>query len=192
MGPTIIRLGRPARHDRRPVQRPFLAAGDAGADEVQTPLAHRLLAANRVGVERVAAVDDDVAFLHGVGQLLDDRVGRVTGLDHDDHAARLLQRGEEFFDGFGAHEFAFAAVLFQQRIGLGDRAVVQRNRIAVVGEIAREFDPITARPVTPICAVPVAVFDSELMYVASQASCVTLVGPLQSIAKAPAVAPAAG
>ena len=92
----LVGLGRAAGHDRRAVERALLAAGDAGADEVQTTLADGLLAADGVGVERVAAVDDDVAFLHRVGEFVDDGVGGVAGLDHDQHAPRLLQRGEEF------------------------------------------------------------------------------------------------
>ena len=132
----LVGLGRTAGHDRRAVERALLAAGDARADEVQAALAHRLLAADGVGVERVAAVDDDVAFLHRVGELVDDGVGRVAGLDHDQHPARLLQRGKEFRDGLAAHEVALRAVLGEQRVGLGDRPVVQRHGVAVVGEVA--------------------------------------------------------
>ena len=132
----FVGLGRAARHDRRPVQRAFLATGDARADEVQAAFADRLLAADGVGVQRVAAVDDDVALLHGVGELVDDGVGRVAGLDHDQHPARLLQRGEEFRDRLAAHEVALGAVLLEQRVGLGDRPVVQRDGVAVVGEVA--------------------------------------------------------
>ena len=134
----LVGLGGPAGHDRRPVQRALLAAGDAGADEVQAAVPHRLLAADGVGVERVAAVDDDVAFFHGVGELVDDGVGRVAGLDHDQHPARFLKRGKEFRDGLAADEVALGAVVGQQRIGLGDRAVVQRDGVAVVGEVARD------------------------------------------------------
>ncbi len=43
------RLIRPARHDRRTVERTLLAAGDAGADEVDPPAAHGSLAADGVG-----------------------------------------------------------------------------------------------------------------------------------------------
>ena len=57
------RLVRAAGHERRAVQRAFLAAGDAHADEVDAGLADRLLAADRVGEQGVAAVDDDVARL---------------------------------------------------------------------------------------------------------------------------------
>ena len=134
----LVGLGRAAGHDRRALQRALLAAGDAGADEVQPALADRLLAADGVGVERVAAVDDDVAFFHRVGELVDHGVGRIAGLDHDDHPARLLQCGKEFGDRLAADEVALRAVLLQQRIGLGDRAVVQRHGVAVVGEVAGE------------------------------------------------------
>ena len=134
----LVGLGRAAGHDRRAVERALFAAGDAGADEVQATIADRLLAADGVGVERVAAVDDDVAFLHRVGELVDDGVGRVARLDHDQHAPRLLQRGEEFRDRLAAHEVALRTVLGQQRVGLGDRPVVQRHGVAVAGEVARD------------------------------------------------------
>jgi hypothetical protein len=128
-------------HDRRALQRALLAAGDARADEVQAPFPHRLLAADRVGVERVAAVDDDVALFHRVGELLDDGVGRVARLDHDDHAPRLLQGVQELLDALRADEGALVAVLFEHRVGLGDRPVVQRDRVAVVREIAGQVRP---------------------------------------------------
>src|ERR1700740_1912458 len=51
--------GGPAQQHLGTVEGALLAAGNAGADEVQAPLAHRLLAADGVGVESIAAVDDD-------------------------------------------------------------------------------------------------------------------------------------
>ena len=41
-------------------------------------------------------------------------------------------------DGLAADEVALRAVLVQQRVGLGDRPVVQRHGVAVVGEVARD------------------------------------------------------
>ena len=64
----LPRLGGAARHDRRALERALLAAGDAGADEVDAGLAHGLLAADGVGEQRVAAVDDDVAGLEDLGR----------------------------------------------------------------------------------------------------------------------------
>jgi len=59
-----------------------------------------------------------------------------AGLDHDQHPSRFLKGGKEFRDGFAADELAFGSVFFEQRVRLGDRPVVQRHGIAVVGEVA--------------------------------------------------------
>src|SRR5580658_10703084 len=50
-----------AWHDGRAMARAFLAAGNAGADEQDAFGGQILGAAIGVGVERIAAVDDDVA-----------------------------------------------------------------------------------------------------------------------------------
>ena len=55
-----------------PLQRPFLAARDAGADEEDALLLQRLGAPGRVGVVGVAAVDQDVARLEQRDELVDD------------------------------------------------------------------------------------------------------------------------
>ena len=67
-------LVRAAGHDRGSEQGALLAAGDAGADEVDAGLAHRLLAADGVGEQGVAAVDDDVARLEHVHERVDDGI----------------------------------------------------------------------------------------------------------------------
>ena len=69
------RLVRTAGHDRRAEQCALLAAGDAGADEVDAGLADGLLAADRVGEVGVAAVDDDVARLEDLDERVDHGVG---------------------------------------------------------------------------------------------------------------------
>ena len=59
-----------------PFERPFLAAGDAGADEEQALRLQRPGAAGGVGVVGVAAVDEDVARLEQRDELVDDVVDR--------------------------------------------------------------------------------------------------------------------
>ena len=54
---------------------------------------------------------------------------------------RLFQRVQELLDGLRPHEVALVAVLFEQGVGLGDRPVVQRHRVAMVGEIPGEVRP---------------------------------------------------
>jgi hypothetical protein len=61
-----------------------------------------------------------------------------VGLDHDQDPARLLKRGKEFRDGVAAHEVALGTVCLEQRVDLGGRAVVQRDGVPVVGEVARD------------------------------------------------------
>ena len=59
---------------------------------------HLLAATLRVGEKRIAAVDDDVAFLHQRREFADDLIDRFAGLDHDHGFARFLERADEFFD----------------------------------------------------------------------------------------------
>src|SRR5690606_13507514 len=53
-----VGLRRSSWHDRRSVERAFFTAGDPGADEVEPALAERFLPPDRIGEERVAAIDD--------------------------------------------------------------------------------------------------------------------------------------
>jgi len=105
---------------------------------VQATLAQGGLASAGVREVRVAAVDQDVARFHQRGELVDHGVGRRARLDHDHHAARPFQRGDELADRLGRHEGALVAVLGDQ----GDRprvgAVVQGDGVAVPGQVARE------------------------------------------------------
>ena len=121
----LVGLGRTTGHDGRAVEGPFLTAGDTGADEVKVTGRHRGLTADGVGVQGVTAVDDDVPGLHGVGELLDHRVGGLAGLDHDQGATRALQGGDELLGAELGHEV----------VGLGGGAVVDGDGVPVVGEV---------------------------------------------------------
>ena len=99
------------------------------------------LAAAGVLVVGVSGVDNDVARFEERFELVDDGVDRLAGLDHDQDAARLLQRVHEFLQGLGPDEIAVAAVLFQQGIGLLDGPVVQGDGEAVAGQVAGEVCP---------------------------------------------------
>src|SRR5699024_195548 len=110
----------------------------AGAHEVQALLAQRGLAAAGVAEQGVAGVDDDVALVHEAGQLVDDGVGGLAGLDHDDRHARLLQGGDEVRHGLRRVELALGGVVVHDRLGLADGAVVDGDLEAVAGEVAGE------------------------------------------------------
>ena len=79
-----------ARHDRRAAPRPFLAAGDAGADEQQPPRAQVLGAPDGVLVQRVSSVYEDVAGLEVRDDAVNQVVHRLPRLDEYHHPARTL------------------------------------------------------------------------------------------------------
>lgn len=134
-------LGRAAGHDRGAEQGTLLTAGDAGADEVDARLAHGLLAADRIGEESVASVDDDVARLEDLGEGVDDGVGAAPGLHHDDGGARLLQGGGELGVVLRGDEAGFG-VLGEEGLGLLVGAVVDSDRVALAtGEVAGQVRP---------------------------------------------------
>ena len=128
-----------AGHEGRAEAGAFFAAGHAGADEAETFFLHRLLAADGVGPEGVAAVDDDVVGLEERDEAVDDRVGGLTGLDEDDHLAGLREGGDELLERLGPDETAGGGGIFGDELfGFFDRAVVNRDLEAVVGDVEGE------------------------------------------------------
>ena len=133
------RLVGAAGHDRGSEECALLAAGHAHPNEVDAGLAYGLLATDGVGEQRVAAVDDDVAGFEDLDERLDHRVGRPSGLDHDDRRTRLLQRRGELLVGERGDEAGFG-VLGDELVGLGPRAVVHRHRVSfAAGEVAGQI-----------------------------------------------------
>jgi hypothetical protein len=131
-----VGLGAAAGHDAGAVQRPLLTAGDAGAEEPQAPGGQRLLAADGVLEEGVAAVDQQITLVQVAGQLLEDGVDRLAGLDHDQDAPGPGQRGHELPGRERPDQLALAAVAVQQLAGLGLGPVVDGDGEAVPGRVA--------------------------------------------------------
>jgi len=87
-----------------PRPRAFLAAAHAGAN-VKQPFALDIFhAPNGVFKKRVAAVNDDVAGFEMWQEMFDEFIHRLTGLDHEHHAARLFELRHHFFDGMRADD----------------------------------------------------------------------------------------
>ena len=128
-----------AGHQGRAVERALLAAGHAAAHEVEALSTYFLLTLDGVLEERVATVDDDVARFEHLFQLRDGRVGRSTGLDHDDGGTRTLQGRGEFLERLGRHKVAFGAMLVHELLGTRVVTVEQRHRIAMVRQITRQI-----------------------------------------------------
>ena len=133
---SFPRFNRTTRHNGRTVERALFAAGDAGADEVLALGSYFLLTAHCVRVEGVAAVNDDVALIHRFCELVDDCIGSLARLNHDDGLARALERSDEVLDGLGRDKVAFRTVLFDELVGLFRAAVVDGYGVAVVGKVA--------------------------------------------------------
>ena len=170
----------------RPVQRALLAAGHAAADEVQAALAQRGLAAAGVGEVRVAAVDDDVALVQQRDQLVDHRVGGLARLDHDDDRARPLQRGDEVRRS--TRSGRTCPRRRARRPGCGCARAVRLCSATGYPWRARlraRLRPITARPVTPICAACSVIRGSSESLVVIRASSPlrTRAGPMSSRGK---------
>ena len=117
----------------------FFTAGHAGADEAETLFFQGFFAADGVGPEGVAAVDDDVVGLEQRDQTVDDGIGGFAGLDEDDHLARLREGLDELREGLGADEAAGRGGIFRDKLlRLFDRAVENRDLEAVVGDVEGE------------------------------------------------------
>ena len=76
-----------------------MPARRAGVDVVDALLLERGVAAHVVVEVGVAAVDDRVARLEVLQQLLDLRLGGVARGDHDPDRARLLELADQLRDG---------------------------------------------------------------------------------------------
>ena len=135
----LPRLLGAAGHDGRTVERTLLAAGDSGADEVLAAGGYVLLAANGVSEQRIAAVDDDIAIIHGLSQLIDDGIGGLASLDHNDCLAWALQGSHKVLDGFRRYEVAFLAVGLNECMSLFRAAVIHRYGIAVAGKVTGQI-----------------------------------------------------
>jgi hypothetical protein len=136
-----IGFGVAARHHAGAFQRPFLAAGDAHADEAKTFFLERVETPVGVGEERIAAVDDDVALVQMRSELGDDVVHRLARLDQYDDRAGPGQRGHERRDGLGWNEAALRPMLADQLVGPCAVAIVDRHAEPLSGRVAGQIGP---------------------------------------------------
>ena len=120
---NLPRGARPAGHERRAFERALFAAGNTAADEMDSLSFELLAAALRVGEERIAAVDDDVALLEKRHELADDRIDRRAGLDHDHRLARSLQGADELLHRRGRLNVFSLSAIGGELLRDGGRAV---------------------------------------------------------------------
>ena len=89
----------------------------------------------QIVVMRIAGVDDDVAVIEQRGQVVDDGIGAVAGLDHDDDRPWLLEALHEVFELFVRDEVSFVTVINDQLVGAAVSAVVNRDGEAVASKV---------------------------------------------------------
>ena len=126
---------RAARHDRGPVTGALLSPRDAGPDEPQPGCFSGGSAADGVGEQRVAAVDDDVSRIEQRHQPFDEGVDRVAGLHHQHDLARSRQHSHQLLQRPCRHDLGPVALAGGERLGHRRRAVVDGDAVAVVGEV---------------------------------------------------------
>ena len=132
---------RPTGHQARPLEGPFLAAGDAGADVEQPGRLDFLRAAFGVGIERVAAIDDDVAGSEERQEGLDQLVDSRARLHHHHHLPRRLEGGHEVFERVAADDIRLVAPAGSEGVGDARRAVVDGDRIPAAGDVEGQVFP---------------------------------------------------
>ena len=86
--------------------------------------------ADCVGIEGVAAINDDVALFKALSQLANDGVGAGACLDHDDGRSWLCERSNEVVDAFAGDEVCFR-VVSGQLVSLLNTAVVDSDTVAL-------------------------------------------------------------
>ena len=119
-------------HDRRASACAFFAPGNSGADEKQAARLQVLGASDRVLVERVAAIDDNVAGLEVGDDLVDEIVHRLAGLHQHHDAAWAFQMADHFLNRPGTDDVRALGFAIHEVVHLGDGSVVGNDREAVV------------------------------------------------------------
>jgi hypothetical protein len=91
-------------HERRAVAGTFLATRDAGSYEANALFLKVSGTTVAVRVVGVSTINDDITLLAERQEFLNEVVNGRTGHDQKHHAARLLEFGDELFDGVSTND----------------------------------------------------------------------------------------
>ena len=131
-------VGVAARHDARPEQGAFLAAGDAGADVENPAFTQLARAPRRVLVVRVAAVDEHVSRIEQRRQRLDHPVHGTARLDHEHHATWPCELRDELLRRPGSDNGPAGRAAREERIDLRRGPVVHRHGVPAARHVEHE------------------------------------------------------
>ena len=127
-----------ARHDARPLQSPFLAAGHARADEQQPLGFHVLRPPLGVGKMGIAAVDNHIARFEQRNQLVDEIVDRRPRFDHQHHLPRASQGLDEFLERVAPDDILPAGSLGQELVHLAHGPIENGHPVSSALDIEHE------------------------------------------------------
>ena len=113
----------------------------------------RLEATGGVGVERVAAVDHDVALVQERDEIVDHGVDDRARLDQQDDLAGSGECTDELFERLGAAYVLIGRGPLHELLGGRGGPVVHRHRVAVIGEVEHQVLAHDGQPdQTDVCA----------------------------------------
>jgi hypothetical protein len=130
--------GAAARHERRPVQRALLAARHARSHVQHAALFDEASAADGVGEQTVAAVDENVAGVQQRQQSIDQLIHRPARFHEHDYLARTAEGGDEFLDAARGDEILAAAAASHQVIDARDAAIEHRDAKSLALHVQRQ------------------------------------------------------
>jgi hypothetical protein len=113
----------------------LFTAGDAGTDEAQAAFPQFPCAPGGVGIMRIAAVDDHIAWIQQRREALDELIHDRTGLDHQHHLARPLEALDQFLHAVAADDGPALRRTLDECIHPAGGAVVDRYPITVIGHV---------------------------------------------------------
>jgi hypothetical protein len=93
----------------------------------------------RVREQRIAAVDDDIAFLKMRDELCNYVVDGFAGFNQDDHRAGSGERRDKLGNGLGADKTTFRSVISDQFIRPPAMPIVNSDAEALSGGVARKI-----------------------------------------------------
>ena len=129
---------RTARHQRWAVPSAVLAAGNTHADKVDPLDGQFAPAAVAVLIIRIASIDQDIAGIEQWQQLLDHRLDRLAGGNHQHDDPRMAKLADELQQAVGRRDGPALAMGSDEFCRDGGRAVVNAQAETLVAQIERE------------------------------------------------------
>ena len=127
-----------ARHEGWAPEGTFFAAGDTHTHELHSAGGIFARATLCISVERVATVDQDVAFIEKRREFLGYCVYCSASLHHQEDSTRAFQRVDEFFEGERAKNVGVLAPGRKEFLGTRSRAIVDGRSEAIAGNVEGE------------------------------------------------------